>query len=78
MAHTNIRWNSRDKKEHACRLPVERIIENGYNLYIKNPTEKEDFEHLPPEKFMENIVPKEQRILGIMCEIQQVLAGGGL
>lgn len=58
-------------------MPVERIIENGYNLDIKNPTGKDDFEHLPPEQLVEDIVRKEQRILEIMGEIRQVLAGVG-
>jgi type I restriction enzyme M protein len=55
--------------------PAERIIENGYNLDIKNPNGKEDFEHLPPERLVEDIVRKEQRILVIMGEIREVLAG---
>jgi len=71
-------WNSREENVHAWRVPVERIIENGYNLDIKNPTGKDDFEHLPPEQLVEDIVLKEQRILEIMGEIRQVLAGGGL
>lgn len=69
-------WNSREENEHAWRVPVERIIENGFNLDIKNPNGKEDFEHLPPEQLVEDIVQKEQRILEIMAEIRQVLAGG--
>lgn len=65
------------ENEHAWRVPVERIIENGYNLDIKNPAGKEDFEHLPPEQLLEDIVKKEQRILEIMGEIRQVLAETG-
>lgn len=37
---------------------------------------KEDFEHLPPKRLVENIVAKEERILAIMAEIRQALAGG--
>jgi type I restriction enzyme M protein len=70
-------WNNREENEHAWREPVERIIENGYNLDIKNPTGKDDFEHLPPEQLVEDIVRKEQRILEIMGEIRQVLVGAG-
>ncbi len=47
---------------------MERIIETGYNLDIKTPNGKEDFEHLPPERLVEDIVAKEQRILEIMAE----------
>ena len=69
-------WNSREENERAWRVPVERIVENGYNLDIKNPNGKVDFEHLPPEQLVEDIVKKEQRILEIMGEIRQVLAEG--
>lgn len=71
-------WNKREENDHAWCVPVERIIENGYNLDIKNPTGKDDFEHLPPEQLVEDIVRKEQRILEIMGEIRQVLARSGL
>lgn len=70
-------WNNREESERAWRVPVERIVENGFNLDIKNPNGKEDFEHLPPERLVEDIVAKEQRILEIMAEIRQVLTGGG-
>ncbi|MCE1227015.1 MAG: type I restriction-modification system subunit M [Geobacteraceae bacterium] len=70
-------WNNREEDEHAWRVPVEKIVQNGYNLDIKNPNGKVDFEHLPPEQLVEDIVAKEQRILEIMAEIRQVLVGAG-
>jgi type I restriction enzyme M protein len=30
-------WNKREENEHAWLVPVEQIIESGYNLDIKNP-----------------------------------------
>ncbi len=57
-------------------MPVERILANDCNLDIKNPNAKEDFEHLPPEQLVEDILKKEQRIAEIMGEIKQLLNGG--
>jgi len=54
----------------------EDIIANNYNLDIKNPNAKEDFEHLPPEQLVEDIMKKEQRITEIMAEIRQILGKG--
>ena len=54
-------------------MPVARIVENGYNLDIKNPSAGEEFEHLPPERLVEDIVRKEQRIQEIMGEIRVAL-----
>lgn len=70
-------WNNRVENERAWRVPIKQIVDNGYNLDIKNPTGKDDFEHLPPEQLVEDIVRKEQRILKIMGEIRLVLAGNG-
>jgi type I restriction enzyme M protein len=43
----------------------------------KNPNAQDDFEHLPPEQLVADIWAKEQRILEILGEIKNVLAGGG-
>jgi hypothetical protein len=40
----------------AWRVPVERIVENGYNLDLKNPHTSEDREHLPPERLVADIL----------------------
>ncbi|MBM2838853.1 MAG: methylase [Deltaproteobacteria bacterium] len=69
-------WKSREENGQAWRVSVEQIIENGFNLDIKNPASKQDFEHMPPEQLVEDIVKKEQRILEIMGEIRQVLGKG--
>jgi type I restriction enzyme M protein len=47
-----------------------------FNLDIKNPSAKEDFEHLPPEQLADDILRKEQRIAELMAEIKQALVGG--
>jgi type I restriction enzyme M protein len=54
-------------------VPVERILDNDCNLDIKNPNAKDDFEHLPPEQLVEDILKKEQRIMEIMGEIKRIL-----
>ncbi|MBI5048640.1 MAG: SAM-dependent DNA methyltransferase [Deltaproteobacteria bacterium] len=67
-------WDNRRKNGQAWKVKAEDIIANNYNLDIKNPNAKEDFEHMPPERLVEDIVKKEQRILDIMAEIRQALA----
>jgi type I restriction enzyme M protein len=42
---------------------------------VKNPNSKKDFEHLPPEQLVKSIIEKERRVLAIMEEIEQMLAG---
>ncbi len=45
------------------------------NLDLKNPSVGEDFEHLPPERLVEDIIKKEQRIIEIMTAVSSLLTG---
>lgn len=40
-------WNDREENEFAWRVPVEQVVENGYNLDLKNPHEGESESHDP-------------------------------
>jgi type I restriction enzyme M protein len=44
-----------------------------FNLDRKNPNARDDFEHLPPEQLVEDILQKELRIVEIMREIKELL-----
>ena len=48
-------WNKRKENDRAWRVPVEQIIESGYNLDLKNPNGIEAAEHPPPEQLVEDI-----------------------
>lgn len=69
-------WNSRKENERAWKVKTENVIANNFNLDVKNPNAKEEFEHMPPEKLVEDILKKEERIAGIMTEIKQILKKG--
>jgi type I restriction enzyme M protein len=70
-------WDNREENGRAWRVPVQRIIDNGYNLDLKNPNGLNDLEHMPPEQLADSILQKEQRISEIMAEIKLVLAEAG-
>ena len=44
-----------------------------YNLDRKNPNNQTDFEHLPPEQLVNNILEKDRRVAEIMSEIKAIL-----
>ena len=69
-------WNNRKKNEQAWKVKAEDVIANNFNLDIKNPNAKQDFEHMPPEKLAEDIEKKEHRILEIMAEIKKAIGKG--
>jgi type I restriction enzyme M protein len=73
-------WKNRNENGRAWKILAEDILkydEGGNlisaNLDIKNPNSKQDFEHLPPEQLADDILKKEQQIIGIINEIKQVL-----
>jgi type I restriction enzyme M protein len=41
---------------------VQQILDNNFNLDIKNSSAKDDFEHLPSEQLADDILQKELRI----------------
>ena len=66
-------WDNREENEHAWKISAEDILAHDCNLDIKNPRGKQDFEHLPPEQLIADILTKEQRITAIMMEVKKML-----
>jgi type I restriction enzyme M protein len=75
-------WRNRKENERAWKVSAQDILKYDEagglvsgNLDIKNPNSKQDFEHMPPDQLVEDIVKKEQRIIEIMGEIKESLRG---
>lgn len=60
--------------DHSWLVPVEEIVSRNYDLSAVNPNAKEAIEHRSPVTIAADIATKEQRILEIMEEIQELLA----
>ena len=79
-----IKWfhpiNKRRENDHAWKVATNDVLKYesegrlvSCNLDIKNPNSTAELEHLPPEQLVADILAKEQRIIEIMGEIQEVL-----
>ena len=62
-------------------VPVKEVLKYdkkkkliSVNLDIKNPNSLEALEHRPPGELVTNMLEKERRIIGIMGEINLLLA----
>lgn len=73
-------WTKREENEHTWKIKVEDVLkydEDGNlisaNLDIKNPNTQDTFEHMPPEKLIEDILEKEQKVIEIMHEIKELV-----
>jgi len=73
-------WKNRKENGRAWKTSAEQILKYdeagnlvSANLDIKNPNNKQDFEHMPPEQLVEDILRKEARIIEVIAEIRSVL-----
>ncbi len=73
-------WKKREENEQAWKVKAEDVLkydETGnlisVNLDIKNPNSKNDYEHMPPEQLVEDILSKEKKITEIMKDIKNLL-----
>jgi type I restriction enzyme M protein len=73
-------WNKREENERAWKMPAKHLLEynpdgslKAVNLDRRNPNASTDFEHLPPEQLVDDVLKKEQRIAEIMLEIKRTL-----
>jgi type I restriction enzyme M protein len=69
-------WTERKANGQVWKVAAKDVLkkaEDGpvtVNLDIKNPSAKQDLEHLPPAQLVESIIEKEKRILVLMSEIK--------
>jgi len=73
-------WNKREEGDRAWKVNVSDVLKYdadgnlvSVNLDIKNPRATEDFEQLPPEKLVDDILAKEEKIRNIILEIRNAL-----
>jgi type I restriction enzyme M protein len=66
-------WNKKKETDRSWKVQSKEILDHNCNLDLKNPNGQPDFEHLPPEQLVEDILTKELRITEIMREIKGLL-----
>jgi type I restriction enzyme M protein len=68
-------WSNRTESDRAWRVPVDAVVDAGFNLDIKNPRTPDRLEHLPPGELIESILAAEARISDIVLDIRTKIAG---
>ena len=71
-------WSNRKENEYAWQVPVEKIVENNYNLDFKNPNTAEGLEYKSPGKLIMQIAQKEKHILEVAKSIETAISSGKL
>ena len=64
-------WNNRSENENAWKVSIEEIINNDYNLDIKNPNSAVEEEDYSVEELINNIKSNQKSIDQIISEIEK-------
>jgi len=73
-------WGKREENGQAWRVRVDDVLKYDVdgnlvsaNLDQRNPSAKEDLEHIPPEVLVEAIIEKEEKLLETINEVRRIL-----
>ncbi|ABW67065.1 type I restriction-modification system subunit M [Desulfosudis oleivorans] len=67
------KWEKRKAGDNSWTVPIEKIIEQGYDLSAKNPNRKDEYEHRPALELVQSIKAKEERIMDLLNELEGIL-----
>jgi type I restriction enzyme M protein len=67
------KWEKQIEGKNSWTLSVEEIIKRGYDLSARNPSRKDDYEHRPALELVQSIKIKEERIMGLLGELEAML-----
>jgi len=67
------KWEKREQSENSWTVPIADIVAKGYDLSAKNPNKQDDYEHRPALELVQSIKAKEERIMDLLGELEQLL-----
>lgn len=67
------KWKDRKTSENSWIVPVEEIVNNGYDMTAKNPNRKEKIRHLEPDDLVAGVLEKEKQIIEILEAVRSTL-----
>lgn len=69
-------WTARQENERAWRVPITELVDNDFNLDLRNPSRPADLTHRPPEELVAELLATEREILGILEGLQLEVTRG--
>ncbi len=67
------KWKKRASGENSWTVPLTEIKERGWDLSARNPNRKDDYEHRPALELVQSIKAKEERIIELLGELEEML-----
>jgi type I restriction enzyme M protein len=70
------KWKEQVEGDNSWTVPVKDIFEKDFDLSARNPNKKDDYEHRPALELVQSIKAKEERVLELLTELQEILEPG--
>jgi len=71
------KWERRADGDNSWTVPIKEIAERDWDLSARNPNKEEDLEHKPALDLVQSIKAKEERIIELLGELEELLEGQG-
>jgi type I restriction enzyme M protein len=69
------KWESRKKGDNSCCVSAKELAKRDFDLSARNPNRKDDYEHRPALELVQSIKTKEERIVELLTELENMLEG---
>jgi type I restriction enzyme M protein len=69
-------FKHRSQTEHSWLVPIEELRASSWDLSARNPNTSEGYEHRAPAELARELLQKEERVIEIFRELQELLAEG--
>ena len=67
------KWKARELGDNSWVVPVEEIQAKGFDLSARNPNRGSDYEHRPALELVQSIKVKEERVIELLSELEEIL-----
>jgi type I restriction enzyme M protein len=67
------KWKKRSKGENSWTVSSQELMKHGCDLSARNPIRAKDLEHLPALELVQSIKVKEERVLELLGELEEML-----
>jgi len=69
------KWEAHKKGENSWSVSVKDLAKRDYDLSARNPNRKDDYEHRPALELVQSIKSREERIVELLGELEEMLEG---
>jgi type I restriction enzyme M protein len=69
------KWRKRTKGARSWAIPASEIMKHGSDLSARNPNKTNDYEHRPALELVQSIKTREERVLELLGELEELLEG---